>query len=270
MLELYHFGMSVCAQKVRVALAEKAVPWTSRIVDLHRGQQFEAEYLRLNPNGVVPTLVHDGTVVVESTIINEYLDDAFPEQPLRPAEPMGRARMRRWSRRIDDDLHAACGTLTFAAMARTRVQKIRDDGQTVDEYVARIPDAGRRVRQRDALLNGVQAEGVLPAYRAYERYLSDADEALNGSAFLVGNSISLADINFVPYVLRIQMLGMGEMLDRLPAVRRWFYALGERASFAALTAYIDKDAADAMLENGGLAWVELKREVGFERVNSSI
>jgi hypothetical protein len=80
-LDLYHHGSSACAAKVRFALAEKALPWTSHYVDILRGEQFKPEYLALNPKGVVPTLVHDGAVIVESTVICEYVDEAFPEQP---------------------------------------------------------------------------------------------------------------------------------------------------------------------------------------------
>ena len=83
MLELYHNGMSTCSQKVRFCLAEKGVAWTGHHLDLRAGDQHTPEYLALNPNGVVPTLVDDGDVIIESTIINEYLDEKFPEPALQ-------------------------------------------------------------------------------------------------------------------------------------------------------------------------------------------
>jgi glutathione S-transferase len=76
MLELYHTVNSVCAQKIRIQLAEKRLPWSSRIMTL-RGDQFEPGYLKLNPNGVVPTLLHDGEPVIESSVILYYLESAF-------------------------------------------------------------------------------------------------------------------------------------------------------------------------------------------------
>ncbi|MFZ0839583.1 MAG: glutathione S-transferase N-terminal domain-containing protein, partial [Xanthobacteraceae bacterium] len=94
MIELYHHGSSVCAAKVRFVLMEKDVPWKSRYLDILKGEHFHPDYLKLNPMAVVPTLVHDGEVLVESTVICEYLDDAFPESPLKPASPLERARMR--------------------------------------------------------------------------------------------------------------------------------------------------------------------------------
>jgi len=91
MLELHHALISTCSQKVRWVLAEKALPWVDHPVRLDREEHLRPEYLRLNPNGVVPTLVHDGQPVVDSSVINEYLDEVFQAQPLRPAEARFRA-----------------------------------------------------------------------------------------------------------------------------------------------------------------------------------
>ena len=85
-IELYHTINSVCAQKVRIQLEEKGLPWTSKLMTL-RGDQFSPDYLKLNPNGVVPTLVHDGEPVIESSVILYYLEDCFPSPCLMPQEP---------------------------------------------------------------------------------------------------------------------------------------------------------------------------------------
>ena len=86
-LELYHHGSSVCAAKVRLVLAEKGLEWQGHYIDILKGEQFDPNYMKLNPKAVVPTLVHDGRVLSESTVICEYLDDAFPEPSLKPADP---------------------------------------------------------------------------------------------------------------------------------------------------------------------------------------
>jgi glutathione S-transferase len=91
LIELYHNDMSVCAQKVRFALAEKKLAWEGRHLNLRAGDQQKPEYLKLNPKAVVPTLVDSGMVIIESTVINEYLDDAYPEPRLKPADAGGRA-----------------------------------------------------------------------------------------------------------------------------------------------------------------------------------
>src|SRR6476659_628930 len=94
MLELYHSINSVCAQKVRIALNEKRQEAKDHIMTL-RGDQYEPTYLKLNPSGVVPTLVHDGEPITESSLILYYIDDTFPEPPLMPKEPRARHRVLR-------------------------------------------------------------------------------------------------------------------------------------------------------------------------------
>src|SRR5262245_54806105 len=111
MLELYHHGSSACAAKVRFALEEKRLPWTGHVVDIFRGEQFRPEFLALNPKGVVPVLVHDGFVVPESTVICEYVEDAFPENPIFPDSAQGRAQVRFWEKAVDEELHPACSAL---------------------------------------------------------------------------------------------------------------------------------------------------------------
>ena len=86
MLTLYHGRTSVCSVKARLALAEKAVDFESRLLTL-RGDQFEPAYMKLNPNAVVPTLVHDDKVIIESTVIMHYVDECFPGASLMPADP---------------------------------------------------------------------------------------------------------------------------------------------------------------------------------------
>jgi len=100
MLTLYHNDMSVCAAKVRTALAAKKLDWNGVHLDLRRGDAQEPEYLKLNPNAVVPTLVHDGRVITESTVICEYVDDQWPDQPLKPRDSFGRAQMRLWTKQL--------------------------------------------------------------------------------------------------------------------------------------------------------------------------
>jgi glutathione S-transferase len=101
MITLYHHGSSVCAAKVRLVLAEKSLPWDGIYVDILRGDQFDPAYMKLNAKAVVPTLVHDGKVIIESSVICEYLDEAFPAPPLKPNDRRSARRCgcgpRRWT-----------------------------------------------------------------------------------------------------------------------------------------------------------------------------
>jgi Glutathione S-transferase, N-terminal domain len=127
MITLYDFGNSVCCQKVRITLCEKGLEWEAVKVDLFRAQQYEPQYLKLNPKGVVPTLVHDDRPVIESTLICEYLDDAFPEPSLVPADPWLRSRMRIWSKLVDEGLFEGITEISFSAMFRERMRNMPDD-----------------------------------------------------------------------------------------------------------------------------------------------
>jgi len=88
MLELYYFPTATCGYKARLALAEKGVDFTARVLDRDAGELLTPEYLKLNPNAVVPTLVHDGAVIIESSIIITYVDDAFSGPALSPSDPL--------------------------------------------------------------------------------------------------------------------------------------------------------------------------------------
>jgi glutathione S-transferase len=100
MLELYHGCTSVCAQNA-FDLGGKGSRMESHMLNLH-GDQLDPWYLKLNPNGVVPTLVHDGKVIVESTVIMHYLDDVFPTPPFMPRDPLDRTRAHLFKKLMDE------------------------------------------------------------------------------------------------------------------------------------------------------------------------
>jgi glutathione S-transferase len=97
MLELYHGGPGANSLKALLPLKEKGLEFTSHLMNLLQFEQHEPWFVKINPNGQVPVLVHDGRVLTESTVINEYVDESFPDTPLRPADPFGRAQMRVWT-----------------------------------------------------------------------------------------------------------------------------------------------------------------------------
>jgi glutathione S-transferase len=114
MLELYHHGSSVCAAKVRIALEEKGLEFEKHYVDTLAGEQFDPAFLKINPKAVVPVLIHDSRIITEPTVICEYLHWAFPDTPnLIPDDPVTRAHMLYWTKFVGEEVHPACGTLTF-------------------------------------------------------------------------------------------------------------------------------------------------------------
>ena len=93
-IKLYDFATSPNCQRVKVVLEEKGVGYETVPVDLRKQEQKAPEYLALNPHGKVPVLVDGGTVLYESCIINEYLEDKYPDPSLLPADASARARIR--------------------------------------------------------------------------------------------------------------------------------------------------------------------------------
>src|SRR3546814_20090195 len=98
---LYHAWASSASRKVRFCLAEKGLAYEGHALDLRKFEHHTPEYRKLNPSGVVPALLHDGAPIIESTIINAYLDDVFPAPSLRTAEARERAAKRIWSKYVD-------------------------------------------------------------------------------------------------------------------------------------------------------------------------
>jgi glutathione S-transferase len=144
MLTLYDFGNSVCCQKVRITLVEKGLEWKAIRVDLFKSEQYDPKYLKMNPKGVVPTLVHNGTPVIESTLICEYIDDTFPDPPLIPKDPAERAQMRLWSKFVDEGLFDGVTELSFSAMFRERMRAMTPTLADINmmPFVARLSYLG--------------------------------------------------------------------------------------------------------------------------------
>jgi glutathione S-transferase len=220
MLELYHAAGSVCAQKVRFALALKGIDWGDRLMALDDSPQYKPEYLALNPKAVVPTLVHDGRVVRESSIICEYLEDVFPEPSLRPSDPIARAEMRRWAKIPDDEIHVACGFISQAGLLR---QGRLVNPQPYYERIAKDPNRKRADRNRRMLENGFNEPDAKRGIFIHARLLKEMQGALGGGRpWLVGDALSLADVGLAPYINRLFVSGLAPMWADKPAVADWF------------------------------------------------
>ena len=244
MLTLYDGTTSVCAIKVRLTLAEKGLDWKSRSLDLRRGDQFDPDYLKLNPGAVVPTLVNGADVIVESSVIMQYLEDLAPAPTLLPATPAERARMRLWLKRIHDPVHPACGVLTHATAFRKSF--LAKSSAEQEAHLQKIPDLGRRARQRSVYRDGLDAAIVVDAVHTHDRLLSDMEAALANAPFIAAAAYSLADAAATPYVSRLKNLGLlGVWSDRLPRVMDWYARMQQRPSFKrAISDYFtDADAA---------------------------
>ena len=251
MIELYHNDMSVCAQKVRFALAEKNLKWEGHHLNLRAGDQQRPEYLKLNPNAVVPTLVDDGTVIIESTVINEYLDDAYPEPRLRPTDSLFRARMRLWTKQLDEGVHAATSVLSTAIAFRH--QKLARGMEELEKFHQQMPDPTKRERSWDTITKGVDSIYFAGAVKRFDKLLADIETVLSQSPWLAGKELSLADVGYAPYMARLEHLQLQFLWDKRPHVPAWFERLEERRGY--------KEGIDGWL-NG--SYLTLMKEKGAE------
>ena len=258
MLELYHNHMSVCAAKVRIALAEKGLEWESHLLDLIGGDQFRQEYVKLNPKSVVPTLVHDGNVVTESNVIIEYLDDAFPDPLLRPEDPHDRASMRLLLKRLDDGdegVHHDMSVVSFGAAYRDRLLELAMTNEGLEAQMDKSMNATSKRWLREVVNEGVEAKSFKAAIRRIDELLVDFEEILRHSTWLAGPAYSLADIAFTSYMARLEMLKYTELWTRRSHVKDWFARLKERPSFElGILRWVDPAYQKVLNDGGKRAW----------------
>jgi glutathione S-transferase len=228
-IELYHNDMSVCAQKVRMTLAEKKLLWENHHLDLRAGDQQQPEYLKLNPNAVVPTLVDNGKVIIESTVICEYLDDAYPAPSLRPAQAAARAQMRLWTKQLDETIHAATSVVSNGIAFRH--QKLVWGMERLKQFHEQMPDPARRERSWENITKGIESRFFPDAIKRFDKLLSDMEAALAATPWLAGEEYSLADIGYAPYITRLEHLQLQFMWDHRPHIPAWFDRLRERSGY---------------------------------------
>jgi len=245
MLELYHAGLTACSKKVRLCLREKGLGYVSHYVDLGKFEQYDPAYLALNPNGLVPTLIHDGKVIIESSVINEYLDDVFPEVPLRPADPADRARARVWSKLADEALGPNM-VVTFSGPSGIGRAARSLAAADVDGMLGRIPLIERRNAIGKIARDGGFSAAEFAAAREKAAFIvRRAEQALASGPYLAGSTYSLADINMIPFMDRYRERVVPDLFtERLhPRLCEWCDRILARP--AALATWADSDETRA-------------------------
>src|SRR5215472_11444274 len=218
---LYNAPQSTCSQRVRFALNAKGLPFEEIKLDLLAGDQLKPEYLALNPNGVVPTLDHDGAIVIDSSVIIEYLDEVAPDRErFTPQDPVKRAHMRALMRFIDEMPAAAVRVPTFnlaflprfAAMSEEEFLVFAEAKPLRKEFMRTMGRSGFSENEMNAALDRLR--------RTYTRM--DAEIAKSGGPWLLGPDITLADVALMPALVRMADLGLATMWQDRPRLKRWF------------------------------------------------
>ncbi|MEE8333909.1 MAG: glutathione S-transferase family protein [Alphaproteobacteria bacterium] len=228
-LTLYNFPQSTCSQKVRLVLWEKGLGFEDHIVD-HKGREhLGPAYLKLNPNGVVPTLLHDEAVIIDSSVIVEYLEEVFPETPMSMEDPVGRAHLRKWLRYFEEVPTPAIRVPSFnnylvkryAALSEEDYRRMADSHPIRKHFYHRLG----KTRFGDA-----ETEEAMDRL---DQTLARMEAALaDGRPWLMGERLTIADACVMPTIDRMRDMGFAGMweTDR-PNVAAWYARYAARPAF---------------------------------------
>lgn len=258
MLTLYHAPGSVCSQKVRLGLALMDLAYDSRVLNLQAGEQFAPAYRALNADAVVPTLVDDGLVVVESSLILEYLDREYNAGRLMPQHRAGRVAAQHWLLRCLA-IHAAINTLSFATALRGPIIA-KSTPAEIDALVAKIPDPVMGAKRKDLIVNGLGSVYVGQALMHLRRTLDDMQTAMAQTPWMGGAAIGIADVALVAYVDRLDRLGLAGFWDDRPAIAPWLASWRATDAYAtAIENHMPAASAEAMRKAGQDHWPALRQ-----------
>lgn len=199
-LHLLHFDMSSCSQKVRILIGELGIEYVSHPINLMKDEQRTEWYMGINPNAVVPVLVHNGKVHIESNDIIEYLNQNFaqPDQSFLPAGEHEQAEMHALMD-LEDKLHADLRTVTFTYLA---------------------PDPSN---------HAPQTNGSYEFLDRFDQGLSELNEKLQTRKYLIGDRVTLADISWYITLHRLELAGYP--LQNYPALDEYVSRIGQRPAF---------------------------------------
>lgn len=231
MIVLYHAWASSASRRVRLCLEEKGLEYEGRLVNLAEMEHHTPEYKKINPLGVVPTILHDGKPLHESGTICEYLDEVFPDPPLRPADPYKRALMRNWIRTIDPKIVNLIIFNWAQSIGKTAAKWTDEE---LAEKLKNIPSKERQEAWIRAARKPYTDEERATARGNLVALLDDMERAMSeNGGWLVDGAYSIADIAAVPFVKRIsEEIAPDEVTSaKHPMVAQWWANIQARPAF---------------------------------------
>jgi glutathione S-transferase len=235
MLSLYHYEPSANSMKPLLCLAEKGLEYESHYVDLHNFEQHSKEFVAINPNGQVPVLIHDGAVINESTVINEYLDEVFPEVRLVPADPVDRAHMRIWSKFVDEYFCPALSLIGWSILIPKIAERLADG--ELEEALKKVPLEEQRQKWLSAATESFTEEQLSEARRKVTASIERMEGILAERKWLAGDEYSLADVNTYSMAVAVPRLVPDAMnQEKTPHSMAWLEKMNARPAVQAALA----------------------------------
>ena len=240
-IRYYHAEPVANSLKSMIPLLEKAIAYQSVYVDLHRFEQHADWFVAINPEGQVPVLDHDGVIITHTTVINEYLEDVFPELPLRPRDPLGAARMRYWNKFVDEQVMNYVSMHGWHRMVGIIARNI-ESGE-FEKLLERIPLPDQR-RKWQAARSGFNATDLANATDKITYAVDKVEQQLAKSAWIAGEHYTLADINFYAMcgMMVERMFPELEIARRCPRLVAWREAMNARPAVATALKAEDRTA----------------------------
>ena len=230
-IELYNAPQSTCSQRVRFVLNCKDLEFHEYKLDLFSGDQLKPDYLRINPNGVVPTLIHGNRTIIDSAVIMQYLDEVFPEPDnLIPTDAAERAKMRSLVAYIDEIPTPAIRVPSynlaflpyFKAMSEEEFKALANSKPLRKEFLLTMGRTGFSEKEMTVAMDRLA--------RAVNRMHETIEDS--GGPWLMGELFSLADIAMMPVVVRLDDVNLSKMWYDKPTVARWLEAMRAQPAFA--------------------------------------
>jgi glutathione S-transferase len=245
-LTYYHAEPAANSLKSMIPLLEKGLDYTSRYVDLHKFEQHQPWFVAINPEGQVPVLDHDGTIVTHTTVINEYLEDAFPDAqpgdgPLRPRDPVGAARMRYWNKFVDEHVMNHVSMHGWHRMVGIIARNIENGD--FEKLLESIPLPDQR-RKWATARSGFSESDLAHAMDKIAYAVDKVERQLGETEWLAGDGYTLADINFYAHcgMMVERMFPELEIAARAPRLVAWRDRMTARPAVAAALAGEDRTA----------------------------
>ena len=227
MLKLYHWEPNANSGKPMLALAEKGVEYESHYIDLLKFDQHQPEYLKINPDGTIPTMVHGDLVLTESTPMMEYVDEAFPGPPLRPKDPKERWRMRWWMRFFDSYFAPSLSMIGWSIFVGPAVRK--RDPKELEAAIQRIPLEARRIAWRKAMFNEFSEAELAESRRRVLFCVGVLEQHLARQPYIAGQTYTLGAANCFNLGYALPLSPPDHCSDaKTPHIMEWLRKIYER------------------------------------------
>ena len=232
-IHLFHFSGSACSQKLRIFFNIKKINWNSHVINLIKQEQFSEWFLGINPRGLVPTLVHDGDVHIESNEIMAYLDDVYKDNKLFPIDLIDEINK---DLAFEDSLHHDLRRLTFRYIIPHALGK--KNPSTIDakeQFEGTIQGKADENKSKEILFwknhyqNGITDDEIIESANKFKNIYEDFDKTLKNQKYLKGDKFTVVDLAWYVSTKRLAMAGIP--IEKYKNVQKWFSNLDNDENF---------------------------------------